>query len=75
MNGRRWRSVVYLLLLLPVAIAEFVVAVTAWSVALGSLSLPLWWWASSDGDFVQDTSLEKHALTFNKGGFLRRIRR
>jgi cephalosporin hydroxylase len=30
---------------------------------------------ATDGDFVQDTSLEKHALTFNKGGFLRRIRR
>jgi cephalosporin hydroxylase len=25
------------------------------------------------GDFVQDTSWEKHALTFNPGGFLRRI--
>jgi len=25
------------------------------------------------GDFVQDTSWEKHGLTFNPGGFLRRI--
>ena len=26
-----------------------------------------------DGEFVQDTSWEKHGLTFNPGGFLRRI--
>ena len=26
------------------------------------------------GDFVADTEREKHALTFNPGGFLRRIR-
>ena len=26
-----------------------------------------------DGDFVQDTSWEKHGLTFHPGGFLRRI--
>jgi cephalosporin hydroxylase/glycosyltransferase involved in cell wall biosynthesis len=27
-----------------------------------------------NGDFMQDTSWEKHALTFNAGGFLRRVR-
>ena len=26
------------------------------------------------GDFVADSSLEKHGLTFNPGGFLRRVR-
>jgi cephalosporin hydroxylase len=29
---------------------------------------------ATEGDFVQDTSCDKHALTFNPGGFLRRIR-
>lgn len=28
---------------------------------------------AENGDFVQDTSWEKHGLTFNPGGFLRRI--
>ena len=33
-SERRWRSVLYLLLLFPIGLVEFVVAVTAWSVAL-----------------------------------------
>jgi len=33
-SERRWRSVVYLLLLFPIGLVEFVVAVTVWAVAL-----------------------------------------
>ena len=53
-SERRWRSVVYLLLLFPIGLVEFVVAVTAWSVALAALSLPFWWWAVPDADFLWD---------------------
>jgi hypothetical protein len=53
-SERRWRSVLYLLLLLPVGLLEFVVAVTVWAVALGYLSMPFWWWAVSDADFLWD---------------------
>ena len=53
-NGRRWRSVVYLLLLFPLGLIQFVVALTVWTVALGLLSTPLWWWAVEDADFLWD---------------------
>jgi signal transduction histidine kinase len=53
-SERRWRSVLYLLLLLPVGLLEFVVAVTMWAIALGYLSAPFWWWAVSDADFLWD---------------------
>jgi signal transduction histidine kinase len=53
-SERRWRSVLYLLLLLPVGLLEFVVAVTLWAIALGYLSAPFWWWAVSDADFLWD---------------------
>jgi signal transduction histidine kinase len=51
-NGRRWRSVVYLLLLFPLGLAEFLLAVIPWSVALGLLSAPVWAWAVPDADFL-----------------------
>jgi signal transduction histidine kinase len=53
-SERRWRSVLYLLLLLPVGLLEFVVAVTVWGNALFFLSLPVWWWAVPDADFLWD---------------------
>jgi signal transduction histidine kinase len=53
-SERRWRSVLYLLLLLPVGLVEFVVAVTAWAVALSFLTAPVWWWAVPDADFLWD---------------------
>ena len=53
-SERRWRSVLYLLLLFPVGLVEFVVAVTTWSVALSLLSTPFWWWAVPDADFLWD---------------------
>ena len=50
-NARRWRSVVYLLLLFPLGLVEFLAAVITWSVALGLLSAPVWAWAP-DSDFL-----------------------
>ena len=44
-----WRDQLWGALLLPVGIAGFTVAVTAWSVALGLLSSPLWYWSLPDG--------------------------
>jgi signal transduction histidine kinase len=48
----RWRESVYLMLLLVGGIVLFTVAVTVWSVGLGALSAPLWWWAVPDSDFL-----------------------
>src|SRR5215218_6261645 len=39
-----WKDLAWHLLLLPVGIAGFTIAVTAWSAALGLLSMPAWWW-------------------------------
>jgi signal transduction histidine kinase len=48
----RWRESLYLLLLLFSGIVLFTTAVVVWSVGLGALSVPLWWWAVPDGDFL-----------------------
>jgi hypothetical protein len=45
-----WRDQLWGLLLLPVGIAGFTAAVTLWSVALGLLTSPLWYWALPDDD-------------------------
>jgi hypothetical protein len=45
-----WRDQLWGLLLLPVGIAGFTAAVTLWSVALGLLSSPLWYWALPASD-------------------------
>ena len=43
-----WKDLAWHLLLLPVGIAGFTVAVTAWSAAFGLLTMPAWWWALPD---------------------------
>jgi signal transduction histidine kinase len=45
-----WKDLAWHLLLLPVGIADFVVAVTAWSASLGLITMPAWWWALPDND-------------------------
>jgi signal transduction histidine kinase len=45
-----WKDLAWHLLLLPVGIAGFTVAVTAWSAAFGLLTMPAWWWALPDSD-------------------------
>ncbi|WP_445148579.1 sensor domain-containing protein [Baekduia sp. Peel2402] len=45
-----WRDALWGLLLLPIGIAGFTIATTAWSLALGFLTSPLWWWSLPDDD-------------------------
>ncbi|MEN3281685.1 MAG: hypothetical protein V7607_2825 [Solirubrobacteraceae bacterium] len=45
-----WKDLAWHLLLLPVGIADFVIAVTAWSASLGLVTMPAWWWALPDTD-------------------------
>jgi signal transduction histidine kinase len=45
-----WKDLGWHLLLLPVSIVDFTVVVTAWSVSLGLLTMPAWWWALPDSD-------------------------
>jgi hypothetical protein len=43
-----WRDALWGLLMLPIGIAGFTIAVTAWSVALGLLTSPAWYWSLPD---------------------------
>jgi len=45
-----WKDLGWHLLLLPVGIIDFTVVVTAWFVAFGLLTVPLWWWALPASD-------------------------
>ena len=45
-----WGGAAWSLLLLPVGIAGFTVAITLWSTALGFLTSPAWYWAMPDDD-------------------------
>ena len=45
-----WKDLAWHLLLLPVGIADFTIAVTAWSGSLGLLTMPAWWWALPSSD-------------------------
>lgn len=45
-----WRDALWGLLLLPIGVATFTIAITAWSVALGLLTSPLWYWSLPDED-------------------------
>jgi hypothetical protein len=49
-----WRDLFWAVLLMPIGIATFTIAVTAWSAALGLLTSPLWYWAlpADDPDVV-----------------------
>jgi len=44
-----WKDLVFLLLQFPLGLASFVVAVVVLAVGLTGLTLPLWYWAPSDG--------------------------
>jgi signal transduction histidine kinase len=48
-----WKDLAWHLLLLPIGIADFVVAVTAWSASLGLVSIPAWWWATPEADRME----------------------
>ncbi len=53
-----WRDMVWGLILLPLGIFGFTVAVTVWSTALGLLTSPLWYWALPDGDNTDSAALD-----------------
>ncbi len=53
-----WRDTAWGLLLMPIGIAGFTVAVTAWSVALGLLTSLLWYWALPDNEDQPNATLE-----------------
>lgn len=54
-----WKDMAYLVLMLPLGIAEFVIVVVAWAVSLYLTLLPVWWlWAPHDWDLeVWDRSV------------------
>ncbi|MFE5209127.1 sensor domain-containing protein [Streptomyces sp. NPDC056600] len=43
-SGSTWRQALYALVHLPWAVVSFTVTVTLWSLGLGMLSMPLWYW-------------------------------
>ena len=61
-----WRDTLWSLVLLPVGIAGFTVAVSLWATALGFLTSPAWYWAlPSDDDTIpllDSTSLDYSVL-------------
>ena len=63
-----WKDLLWLLILLPVlGLAGFVLAVTVWGTAIGTLLMPAWYWALGDvgvdfGLFTVDTLEEAFAV-------------
>ncbi|WP_151771818.1 sensor domain-containing protein [Streptomyces abyssomicinicus] len=47
-SGSTWRQALYALVHLPWAVFSFTVTVTLWSVGLGLLTLPAWYWSLPD---------------------------
>ena len=44
-----WKDLAYLIVLFPLGLVWFVVTTTLWSLALGMLTAPLWFWIPADG--------------------------
>jgi hypothetical protein len=62
-----WRDLAWSIVLMPIGIATFTVAVTTWSVALGMVTSPAWYWALPDDSddtipLLDSTSLGWSAL-------------
>lgn len=61
-----WLGLLWGVLLLPIGIAGFTVAVTAWSTTLALVSSPLWYWALPEDDdtiaLLESTALGWSAL-------------
>lgn len=45
-----WRDLFWAIVLMPIGIATFTIAVTVWSTAIGLLTSPIWWWSLPDED-------------------------
>jgi signal transduction histidine kinase len=59
-DAQTWKDLAWELLLLGIGIAGFTIAVTAWGVTLGLITLPAWYWSIPDpgvdlGVFTVDT--------------------
>jgi signal transduction histidine kinase len=57
LDPARWRDVVYVIVAFPLALLEFAVATTLWSIAVVLLSIPLWALAGVPIDAVGDLPL------------------
>jgi Putative sensor len=68
-----WRDTVWGLVLLPLGILGFTVAVTLWSTVLGLVTSPLWFWALPDDDGVDNATLDFLNNTHDVGPALARI--
>lgn len=53
-----WRDALWSLLMLPIGIAGFTVAVTAWATTLGLLTSPAWYWALPGNDDQPNATLQ-----------------
>jgi signal transduction histidine kinase len=52
-DPQTWKDVAWnLVLIMPLGIAGFTIAVTAWGTALGLIFMPAWWWAIPETDPV-----------------------
>jgi signal transduction histidine kinase len=61
-DGNRWRDVVYVVIALPLAIIEFVVVVVLWSLAIGLVSVPVWYVAVGEPSSLSWTTVEPSAI-------------
>jgi signal transduction histidine kinase len=57
LDPARWRDVLYVIVAFPLAVLEFAVATTLWSIAVVLLSIPLWALAGVPIDAVGDLPL------------------
>jgi hypothetical protein len=56
-----WRDLLWSVVLMPVGIATFTIAVTAWTTALGLLTSPIWYWALPEDNEVHAALFESTA--------------
>jgi len=67
-DAQTWKDLAWHLLLLPIGIAGFTIAVTTWGTTLGLLAMPAWYWSIPDpgvdlGLFTVDTLGEAFAAS------------
>jgi hypothetical protein len=63
-DGAAWRNVVWAVLLLPLGIVTFTIAVALWSGALGFVASPLWYWALPDDADETIALIDDHSLGY-----------
>jgi signal transduction histidine kinase len=73
-DAATWKDLAYMLLLFPIGIVEFVVTTVLVAAALMHLTLPSWYWATSDDWTPYDTGWHvdtlPEALLFAAGGIV-----